>query len=330
MPRAFSSALCDLVKADLQNGIMDLKTLQANHNISDTKVRAMKRRFLTTGEVINTNKKKPTGRRRILTKEHEEHLLRFLNEYPDSYLKDMCKFLEDTYQLRVTEATLQRTCVRLGWKLRRPNKPRDEQGYWIRTLPRDENDNPIPTLTPGSKRPADWGTKMTYPMRRALMEKTRSWVKEYMSQPQFDGSHDYNHVIRVAHMSLDILRVEQGDHRDINYDSLAIELVALMHDVDDHKYRSLEAEVITGGNPNTSSGMADPQRVEHDQSYFSTTQIDGSTGPVQYDASLLTPPAPVPSHTVEDHLLRIGWPPYITSKVNAITPWVSYKCMYTA
>lgn len=316
MPRAFSSALCDLVKADLQNGVMDPKILKANHNISDTKVRAMKRRFLTTGEVINTNKRKPTGRRRLLNKEHEEHLLRFLNEYPDSYLKDMCKFLEDTYQLRVTEATLQRTCVRLGWKLRRPNKPRDEQGYWIRTLPRDENDNPIPTLTPGPKRPADWGTKMTYPMRRALMEKTRLWVKDYMSQPQFDGSHDYNHVIRVAHMSLDILRVEQGDHRDINYDSLAIELVALMHDVDDHKYRSLEAEVNT-----TSSGMTDPH-IDQDQSYFSNTQSNGSA---QFDPSLL--PTPAPSHTVEDHLLRIGWPPYVTSKVNAITPWVSYEGM---
>ena len=330
MPRAFSSALCDLVKADLQNGVMDLKTLQANHNISDTKVRAMKRRFLTTGEVINTNKRKPTGRRRLLTSEHEEHLLRFLNEYPDSYLKDMCKFLEDTYQLRVTEATLQRTCVRLGWKLKRPNKPRDEQGYWIRTLPRDDDDNPIPTLTPGPKRPADWGTKLTYPMRRALMEKTRAWVKDYMSQPQFDGSHDYNHVIRVAHMSLDILRVEQGDHRDINYDSLAIELVALMHDVDDHKYRSLVAEVDTGGNTNTSSGMADPQRVEshgNDQPCFLTTNIDASAGPAQYDASLIPPPTAAPSYTVEDYLLRIGWPPYVTSKVNAITPWVSYKGM---
>lgn len=316
MPRAFSSALCDLVKADLQNGIMDLKTLQANHNISDTKVRAMKRRFLATGEVINTNKRKPTGRRRLLTSEHEEHLLRFLNEYPDSYLKDMCRFMEDTYQLRVTEATLQRTCVRLRWKLRRPNKPRDEQGYWVRTLPRDENDNPIPTLTPGMKRPSDWGTKMTYPMRRALMEKTRSWVKEYMSQP--DG-HDYNHVIRVAHMSLDILRVEQGDHRDITYDSLAIELVALMHDVD-HKYRSLGTEVNTGDNSNPSSSLADSQRIhsdENDQSYYSNTQLDGHNGSL--------PPEPASSHTVEDYLLRIGWPPYITSKVNAITPWVSYK-----
>ena len=162
------------------------------------------------------------------------------------------------------------------------------------------------------------------------MEKTRAWVKDYMSQPQFDGSHDYNHVIRVAHMSLDILRVEQGDHRDINYDSLAIELVALMHDVDDHKYRSLVAEVDTGGNTNTSSGMADPQRVEshgNDQPCFLTTNIDASAGPAQYDASLIPPPTAAPSYTVEDYLLRIGWPPYVTSKVNAITPWVSYKGM---
>lgn len=328
MPRAFSSALCDLVKADLQNGIMDLKTLQTNHNISSTKARAMRSRFLANGEVINTNKKKPTGRRRKLNSEHEESLLRFLNEHPDSYLKDMCKFMEDTYQLRMTESTLQRTCIRIGWKLKKPLKPRDEQGFWIRTLPRDENGNPVKKSTSqGPKRPAELGKKLTYPARRQLLEKTRMWVKEYMSQPQFDGSHDYNHILRVAAMSLDILRAEQSAHRDIMYDTLAIELAALMHDVDDHKYRHPANEGNSSHHTNPGS-VTDPQRIgSNDPSFLSNLQLNTSGFPEHLDTSLLPLSLPTSPPTVEDHLLRLGWPPYVTSKASAITPWVSYKGM---
>lgn len=327
MPRAFSDALCDLVKADLQNGIMDLKTLQTKHNISSTKARAMRDRFRANGEVINTNKKKPTGRRRKLSSEHEESLLRFLNEHPDSYLKDMCKFMEDTYRLQMTESTLQRTCVRIGWKLKKPLKPRDEQGFWIRTLPRDENGRPIKGTSQGTKRPADFGKKLTYPARRQLLEKTRAWVKEYMSQPQFDGSHDYNHILRVAAMSLDILRAEQSAHRDIMYDTLAIELAALMHDVDDHKYQS-PTDDGNSDNHSTPGGVTDPQRVSsNDPSFLSNLQLNASAYPENLDASLLPLPPPISPATVEDHLLRLGWPPYVTSKVNAITPWVSYTGM---
>lgn len=328
MPRAFSGALCDLVKADLQNGTMDLKTLVTNHNISHTKARAMKHRFLTTGEVINTNKKKPNGRKRKLNSEHEESLLRFLNEHPDSYLKDMCKFMEDTYQIRMTESTLQRTCIRIGWKLRKPPKPRDEQGFWIRTLPRDENGEPVRGTSQGTKRPVDYGKKMTYPVRRQLLEKTRAWVKEYMSQPQFDGSHDYDHILRVAALSLDILRVEQKVHRDTMYDTLAIELAALMHDVDDHKYRSTTSDENTESPPMRSDLTAAPQSSSSaygDQTLLSNLHLEGSVQPEQFDTNLLPLSIPTFTPTVEDWLLRLGWPPYVTSKVNAITPWVSYK-----
>ena len=428
MPRALSAAMCSFVKTDLESGILDVKTLMSRHRISDKKARRMKHLFLTTGEVSAVNeKKKGSGRRRKLNKDHEEALRRFLHEHPDSFLKDMCKFMEDEYGLALTESTMQRTCMRMGWKLKKQKRPKDEQGVWVRTLPRDENDNAIRPLREGKKRPPGYGSKLSYTGRKSLMKRTRAWVEEYMSQPRFDASHDWNHITRALALSFEILRVEQNTFRKLLFDSLAIELSVLMHEVDDHKYREPRAQGNIDSYPtppvtnpenidrnhtdpnishtdpsshdqnqhqsdiphNLSSSVnqfsqlhetthdhhapnpsgqnptqyhfannhhqfnnanpydqtavhtsypfvpqSDPNQPQWDQNH-DTAQIlqslNQSQGPNASDidpnlANPQIPPDPLgETHpSIEDHLLRLGWPPYMTSKVAAIVPFISY------
>ena len=331
MPRALSDGICASVKSDLESGIMDLKTLQSRHGISGTKARSMKQRFLTTGEVINTNKKKPTGRKRKLTKEQEQSLRLFLDDHPDSFLKEMVKFMEDLYGVRVNESTMQRTCGRIGWKLKQQPRPRDDLGFWVRTLPRDEEGNPIRGITPATKRPADYGTRLSYTKRRDLMAKTREWVQKYMSQPQFDASHDYSHVQRVLALCFQLLRVEQKSIQDRKYDGLVVELVALMHDIDDHKYRRRTADTNTEGYPTPPSTMGELQFLEAQSTnpFAPPTHSQATSAPPSYDANnhVSSAPSVVPemfSQIVETSLLEIGWPPFITAKVAAIVPFISY------
>lgn len=368
MPRALSAAMCSFVKTDLESGIMDIKTLMSRHRISDKKARTMKQLFLATGEVHTLVKKKGTGRKRKITTEMEESLRHFLDEHPHSFLKDMCKFMDDTYGIQLTESTMQRTCGRIGWKLKKQPRPRDELGFWRRTLPRDEDGNAIRGVRQAKKRTYDYGKKLSYVAKKALLVKTREWVQEYMSQPQFDASHDYNHIQRVLALSLEILRVEQNHFRKIAFDGLAVELVALLHDIDDHKYRPTAANGNVDGYPTPPTTMTDPQQMDPHNSSTMTNphQINGhnvgasalsnpqpqhsqSSAPSNshphphshfypqgeshihhnIDPNLPDPQTPPlledePSPTLEDHLLRLGWPPYITSKVAAIVPFVSY------
>jgi uncharacterized protein len=51
---------------------------------------------------------------------------------------------------------------------------------------------------------------------------------------QFDGSHDFHHVLRVRHLALQIYELEKDRW---TLDPLIIEIAALMHDVGDHKYK---------------------------------------------------------------------------------------------
>lgn len=111
MPRPLSKALCDIIKSELQNGL-DLETMKSRHMISDGKARAMRRLFKETGEVVNTHKKKPTGRPQKLKDIHVDALKRFLAEHPEAFLKDMCLFMEITFGLELTESTMQRCCKR--------------------------------------------------------------------------------------------------------------------------------------------------------------------------------------------------------------------------
>ena len=69
-------------------------------------------------------------------------------------------------------------------------------------------------------------------MTSDYLTKIKSFSQEYMKQ--FDGSHDFYHVLRVRHLALQIY--EQEKDRCI-LDPLIIEIAALMHDVGDYKYK---------------------------------------------------------------------------------------------
>ncbi|KAJ2905028.1 hypothetical protein GGI21_004219, partial [Coemansia aciculifera] len=65
-----------------------------------------------------------------------------------------------------------------------------------------------------------------------IVQCTESFVREYMGK--YDCSHDWQHVQRVVRQALTLARSETL-HRPI--DLLVVHLAALLHDVDDAKYR---------------------------------------------------------------------------------------------
>lgn len=175
-----------------------------------------------------------------------------------------------------------------------------------------------------------------------------------MSQPRFDTSHDHDHVLRVLALSWEILRVEQNAFRKIVFDGTVIELVALMHDIDDHKYRPPTNEANAYPSPPSNLDPQpqpmpfdiDPNNPPQSQQFYNPP----SAGPAQ-NQHLHNPPNlpltqdqlpinspdidpnlqlhPQAPSTVEAHLLHIGWPPAIASKVAAITPYISYTAETT-
>ena len=68
----------------------------------------------------------------------------------------------------------------------------------------------------------------------ALIAATEVFVREYMSQ--YDSSHDYQHILRVLHLSRDIAEKEHVIHPDVSYDTNVVTLASLLHDVGDKKY----------------------------------------------------------------------------------------------
>ena len=151
-------------------------------------------------------------------------------------MRDIADFLNDDCGVDVTVSTVWRTMVRLGWKENRPRaKDRDSLGQWKPTLPRDDNGKPIygpakdrrKTKTPKKKRPNP---------QEALLNRVQIFAQDYMSDPRFDSSHDYSHVLRVVNLSRHILRVELNENPQMRYEQLVVEIAALMHDVNDHKY----------------------------------------------------------------------------------------------
>jgi len=66
-----------------------------------------------------------------------------------------------------------------------------------------------------------------------LMTKVEAYARERMEEFS-DPSHDFFHVLRVRRLALHIANSENVK------DLLAVELAALLHDVDDHKYKSIK------------------------------------------------------------------------------------------
>ncbi|KAL9068039.1 MAG: hypothetical protein Q9161_006484 [Pseudevernia consocians] len=320
MPRALSTALRARIKADLAAG-HDIKTIMATHAISDKKARAMKKLYDNCGEVWLPKKKGArTGRPPKITPDHEERLRLYLADRPDAYIKEMCKFLEAACGILVDDSTMWRTVRRLGWQAQRVAKPRDEKGFWVQTLPRDEAGNVV--MNAQRKKP----TKRREPtmtlsrgMVRHLMGKTRDFVRDFMAQAHFDVSHDHEHVQRVLALSMEIQRVERKKFKHVKFDDTITELVALMHDVDDHKYPQPPPPPPI---QNHSSLPSPPSNM--DPQYPNSAAIDPNLQP--------PPAAPPPPHqaaippapAVEAHLIALGWPPHIAIPVSIMCASISY------
>ncbi|KAF2266111.1 hypothetical protein CC78DRAFT_166095 [Lojkania enalia] len=71
---------------------------------------------------------------------------------------------------------------------------------------------------------------------RSLFASINIVVHDYMSSPDHDNSHDYYHILRVLSNANRILQAELNSNRGQAYDTSAIYLAALLHDVGDHKY----------------------------------------------------------------------------------------------
>jgi uncharacterized protein len=71
---------------------------------------------------------------------------------------------------------------------------------------------------------------------KELFISINKFVHAYMSQPGHDNSHDYLHILRVLSNANRILELELKSDPSTVYDTSALFLAALLHDVGDRKY----------------------------------------------------------------------------------------------
>jgi len=57
-----------------------------------------------------------------------------------------------------------------------------------------------------------------------LFASINSFVHAYMSSPDHDNSHDYQHILRVLSNTNSILKAEQEIHLDVEYVTLGYDL----------------------------------------------------------------------------------------------------------
>ncbi|RYN70343.1 hypothetical protein AA0117_g10577 [Alternaria alternata] len=69
---------------------------------------------------------------------------------------------------------------------------------------------------------------------QSLFASINAFVHNYMSK--YDNSHDYNHILRVLSNAHYIQTYERVSNPSVKYDTTALYLAALLHDVGDHKY----------------------------------------------------------------------------------------------
>jgi len=67
-----------------------------------------------------------------------------------------------------------------------------------------------------------------------LFTRINTYVQSYMSH--YDGSHDYQHILRVLSNAQRILQHESAADASTPYNTTHLFLAALLHDVGDHKY----------------------------------------------------------------------------------------------
>ena len=69
-----------------------------------------------------------------------------------------------------------------------------------------------------------------------IVRKVVVYTEKYFQDPKFDASHDFHHVLRVTALAIKILESELRKSGSLN--PLTVVIGALMHDIDDKKYRS--------------------------------------------------------------------------------------------
>ncbi|KAI4181681.1 MAG: hypothetical protein L6R41_006468 [Letrouitia leprolyta] len=77
-----------------------------------------------------------------------------------------------------------------------------------------------------------------------LIQRAGAAVEAYMSQPQFDASHDIAHVKRVLALARHIMVVECRTNVDRTYNPLLVIFGALFHDVEDRKYATAAGKPV--------------------------------------------------------------------------------------
>ncbi|KAI4238899.1 MAG: hypothetical protein LQ349_000775 [Xanthoria aureola] len=342
MPVPIPFELTDDIRAIVKSAFQSNQTITEIcnlHHLPFRKVSAMRKVYKETGEVDMPTpaKDKPIGRPPKIRQEHVDSLRDFRQRFPDAYSKDMCEFLEFEYGIEVDEATIWRVCRKNGWVVHKQTRPRDELGQWARTLPRDENGNPIRKAPkPAAKKPKGMGKVG----RKKLIAETKQWVEEYMSHPRFDASHDFNHVQRVLALSLHILNVERRKHRKWIFDRTIVELVALMHDVDDPKYRpNSQTTRDTSLHDNAVQQQRPPPPSSSQKSYdpyshsIQIPRLRFAGGPPVNTPPPVTQPPPQPPSApsspiltpIETHLVRIGWPLSIAQTVSLLSSYISWS-----
>ncbi|KAJ1867860.1 hypothetical protein LPJ57_005831, partial [Coemansia sp. RSA 486] len=71
-----------------------------------------------------------------------------------------------------------------------------------------------------------------------IIKRTEDFVREYMGR--YDCSHDWEHVNRVVKQALALSRTQPAEK---SADTIVVHLAALLHDVDDAKYRVEQGSV---------------------------------------------------------------------------------------
>ncbi|KAL8694697.1 MAG: hypothetical protein Q9218_000708 [Villophora microphyllina] len=321
-PPPLTDAKRALIKADFQSNKKTREITRA-HKISERKISAMRKTFKQTGEIILPPIKTPerVGRPPKIQKEQLDLLQWFREKFPNAFIEDMCDFLGYECGIDVDETTMWRCCRKMGWKVQRKARHRNDLGLWVQ---RDEEGNPVRKVPRPEKKEKVLGKTGI----KNLMAKTRAWVEEYMASPQFDVSHDFSHVLRVFTMSLGVLKAERAKHRKWRFDRTVVELTALVHDVDDHKYQSdtQQQAAYPATNP-----FPPPPATQTSYQQYPQQQHPSSADPeIPTDPALQPPPPPIvqplpASPTILSHLLNIGWPQNIAETVALLCAHLSYS-----
>ena len=253
----------------------------------------------------------------------------------------MCDFLAAECGVKVSESCVWRFCKDIGHTCKcTPRRQRDERSSSVRASHRDENG----TAIGASKGPSEYmkrkqkvpGGMPSRSKTTRLLEKTRNWVKEYMStSDRFDAAHDWAHVERVVALSMEILRVEEQTWKGkgVKFDAVVVELVALMHDMDEHRYAPNASP-----QPTNEIDAATSSPTQNEIQTQNQSQTQGYPSPdTTMDPSPLDPSTTVPNTSptnpsihlstapfVHKTLTYLGWPPPLSHHISNLTSSIPY------